>query len=64
MGLTYAAPWMLHDSAEGDAEGSLLIAYGINDCEAKLATMRMTDVWAQLRPLSGEASACMTAGGE
>jgi hypothetical protein len=38
--------------------GSLLLSYGINDCEAKLARMPMDAVWTMLSPLVGETDVC------
>ena len=38
---------------EMDADGTLTIAYGVNDCEARLGTLPMDKVWAMLRPLEG-----------
>ena len=32
----------------------MLLSYGINDCEAKLARMPMDAVWTMLSPLVGE----------
>ena len=42
----------------GDA-GQLLLSYGINDCEAKLARMPLREVRRMLRPLAGESSVCV-----
>ena len=43
---------------EAPAGERLLMSYGINDCEAKLAKMPMDKVWAMLRPLKGEEGVC------
>ena len=42
----------------GEQAGTLLLSYGINDCEARIARMDMARVWAMLRPLEGEADVC------
>ena len=39
-------------------EVRVLLSYGVNDCEAKLATVPLEDVWRMLTPLAGEAEAC------
>lgn len=50
----------LEASTDGDAnQSSLLLSYGINDCEAKIARLTMAAVWRMLRPLAGEAGPCM-----
>ena len=49
------------DDAANGAEERLLMSYGINDCEARLAKMSMSHVWAMLRPLKGEANVCSVA---
>ena len=38
--------------------GRLLLAYGVNDCEAKLAEFSMERVWRMLRPVQGR-TACL-----
>ena len=38
---------------------SVLLSYGINDCEAKIARMSLRDVWAMMHPLEGELDACV-----
>ena len=43
---------------DGD-EGQLLMSYGINDCEAKLARMPLREVMRMLQPLAGETSVCV-----
>ena len=41
------------------ADGAhLLLAYGVNDCEARVAKLDLSVVWAMLRPLAGEVSPC------
>ena len=36
-----------------DETSTLLVSYGINDCEAKVAKLSLERVWAMLVPLSG-----------
>lgn len=33
--------------------GALLLSFGVNDCEAKVASVPLDDVWAMLRPRPG-----------
>ena len=40
------------------SEHALLLSYGINDCEAKVAKMPMSSVWSMLMPLDGEHDSC------
>jgi len=42
----------------GQEADQLLLSFGINDCEAKVAHMPLAHVWAMLRPLAGESGAC------
>ena len=35
--------------------GRVVLAYGVNDCEAKLGEISLTRVWQSLRPLEGGA---------
>lgn len=37
----------------------MLLSFGINDCEAKIARMPMADVWEIMRPLAGESDVCI-----
>ena len=37
-----------------DGTSQLLLTYGVNDCEAKLARVSLDDVWGMLKPLPGE----------
>ena len=46
-------------AADGGGDERLLLSVGINDCEAKLARMRMADVWAMVKPLQGEGDVCV-----
>ena len=39
-------------------DDKLVISYGINDCEAKLATFPLDRVWAALRPLAAGGDVC------
>ena len=38
---------------------ALLLAYGINDCEAKLASLRLERVWGMLHPLQIRGLPCV-----
>ena len=38
---------------------TLLLSFGINDCESKLARMRMERVWSLLQPLDEGGSVCV-----
>ena len=40
------------------ASTELLLSYGINDCEAKVARIPIAQVWGMLRPLDGEVGVC------
>ena len=51
----YAAP-----GADYELEArTLLLSYGINDCEAKLASLRLERVWAMLRPAEPGGRVCV-----
>ena len=39
--------------SESDATNTLLLSYGINDCESKVAKLPIDRVWSMLRPLPG-----------
>ena len=47
------------DEGSHGRSGNLLLTYGVNDCEAKLARMPLDDVMRMLRPLKGESAACV-----
>ena len=51
---------IVHEAASERNHGhaALLLSFGINDCEAKVARMRMSSVWSMLRPLAGETDVC------
>ena len=40
---------------EKHPNGSVLMAYGVNDCEARVATMSLSKIWKMLKPLDGRA---------
>ena len=42
---------------------TLLMSYGINDCEAKLARMPLSAVLQMLKPLTGERAVCTPVAG-
>ena len=37
---------------------TLILAYGVNDCEAKLAEVPLSRAWQMLSPLPGETDVC------
>jgi len=39
---------------DADDDAQLVLSYGVNDCEAKLARLPMAAVWRMPRPLAGE----------
>ena len=39
--------------------GSLLLSYGVNDCEAKVGRIPLAQVWSMLQPLDGVADSCV-----
>ena len=39
-------------------EDMLSMAWGVNDCEARLGTIQMSRVWAMLTPIEGSSAAC------
>ena len=43
----------------GGAAPALLLSYGVNDCEARVARIPVERVWRLLRPLAGVAAACV-----
>ena len=45
------------DAGPTDA-ARLLLSYGVNDCESKLAELPLTTVWNLLRPHAGEPDVC------
>jgi hypothetical protein len=36
----------------------LLISYGVNDCEARIAEVLLDRVWGMLMPLNGKTAVC------
>lgn len=53
-----------HDEAEDQRGGTggggeLVLAYGVNDCEARVGRISMHAVWAMLRPLAGWGDVCV-----
>jgi hypothetical protein len=48
----------LPENVEGRTCESLALAYGVNDCEAKIGTVAMSEVWRRLDPLPGSLLAC------
>ena len=38
-------------NASAGAPSSLMLTYGVNDCEARVGTLPLAKVWAMLRPL-------------
>ena len=43
----------------GDANGdTLLLAYGLNDCEARVGRIGLDRVWRMLQPLPGASAVC------
>ncbi len=46
-------------SAAASGRARLLLSYGVNDCEAKVATLSLDRVWAMLKPLGGENDVCL-----
>ena len=49
------------DRSRAKLPSQLLLSYGINDCEARIARMPLEQVWAMLRPLAGEIGVCGSA---
>ena len=43
---------------EGDERATLMLAYGVNDCEAKLGLVPLQRVWRMLRPLAPSVRRC------
>ena len=41
------------------AAETLLLTYGVNDCEAKIARLRMERVWSMLQPLHPGGAVCV-----
>ena len=37
---------------------SLLLSYGVNDCEAKVGRIPLTQLWTMLHPLEGFTDSC------
>ena len=46
------------EDVEGPTRERLALAYGVNDCEAKIGTVAMSEVWRRLEPLPGSRAAC------
>jgi hypothetical protein len=40
---------------------SLLLAFGVNDCEARVGRISLAQIWGMLRPIAGSADVCATA---
>jgi len=40
---------------------SLLLAFGVNDCEARVGRIPLAQIWGMLRPIAGSADVCATA---
>ena len=55
--IQFAAGATLRNASGGSQE--LVVSYGVNDCEAKLATFSLDRVWSMLRPRSTAAGACV-----
>ena len=51
------------DCGEGSTP-SLLLAYGVNDCEARTGYLPLERVWRMLRPLPGAADVCVPDGAQ
>ena len=54
--------WRQHAAPGADYQieaRTLLLSYGINDCEAKLALLRFESVWGMLQPLQPGGRPCV-----
>ena len=47
------------ESSGDNQTTTLLISYGVNDCEARIGRLRLERLWPMMRPLPGEERACV-----
>ena len=60
--IQFAGGLSLRDATDSSST-EIVLSYGVNDCEAKLAILKLDRVWRMLRPRTGQGAVCVPPSG-